>query len=181
MSRRNALTASRSLRPSRACSTITVATTAAGTDGWLRPWTTRSANSSGGNSSCRWSASKAYTDPSGTRWRHQAAASNCSSDGWLEGLMLGACPPQAHRANYRIGATNRISRTTPLQQPPSQPVGSPGRVLPGMAVMLPLPPESQRKEVYLLIAHARPKSARRSQVNLIYINGHNSAVTVKSL
>jgi len=32
--------------------------------------------------------------------------------------MLGACPPQAHRANYRIGATNRISRTTPLQQPP---------------------------------------------------------------
>src|SRR5215207_10798445 len=118
MSRRNALTASRSLRPSRACSTITVATTAAGTDGWLRPWTTRSANSSGGNSSCRWSASKAYTDPSGTRWRHQAAASNCSSDGWLEGLMLGACPPQAHRANYRIGATNRISRTTPLQQPP---------------------------------------------------------------
>src|SRR5215218_9452583 len=43
MSRRNALIASRSDRPSRACSTITVATTWVGTDGWLRPWTTRSA------------------------------------------------------------------------------------------------------------------------------------------
>jgi hypothetical protein len=67
MSRRNALIASRSLRPSSACSTITVATTSVGTDGWLRPWTTRSANSSGGNSRWRWSARKAYTDPSGTR------------------------------------------------------------------------------------------------------------------
>jgi hypothetical protein len=37
-------------RPSSACSTITVAAASVGTDGWLRPWTTRSANSSGGNS-----------------------------------------------------------------------------------------------------------------------------------
>jgi hypothetical protein len=37
-------------RPSKACSTITVATTSAGTDGWLPPWETTSANTSGGNS-----------------------------------------------------------------------------------------------------------------------------------
>jgi hypothetical protein len=53
ISRRNALIASRSDRPSSACSTITVATTWVGTDGWLRPWTTRSVNSAGGNSWCR--------------------------------------------------------------------------------------------------------------------------------
>ena len=35
--RRNALAASRSDRPSRVCSTITVATTSAGTDGWPPP------------------------------------------------------------------------------------------------------------------------------------------------
>jgi len=37
MSRRSALTASRSLKPSNACSTMTLATTSAGTDGWPRP------------------------------------------------------------------------------------------------------------------------------------------------
>jgi len=53
MSRRSALTASRSLKPSSACNTITLPTTSVGTDGWLRPWATRSANSPGGNSSWR--------------------------------------------------------------------------------------------------------------------------------
>jgi hypothetical protein len=118
MSRRSALIASRSLRPSSACSTITVATTWVGTDGWLRPWTTRSANSSGGNSCWRWSARKAYTDPSGTRWRHQLAASNWLSGGWLEGPMPGSLPAANPSANYRIGTTNRIGRTTPVQRPP---------------------------------------------------------------
>jgi hypothetical protein len=42
MSRRSALAASRSDRPSRACSTITVATTWAGTDGCPPPWRVRS-------------------------------------------------------------------------------------------------------------------------------------------
>jgi hypothetical protein len=37
MSRRSALTASRSLKPSSACNTITLATTSTGTDGWPRP------------------------------------------------------------------------------------------------------------------------------------------------
>jgi hypothetical protein len=37
MSRRNALTASRSLKPSSACSTITVATTSAGAEGGHHP------------------------------------------------------------------------------------------------------------------------------------------------
>jgi hypothetical protein len=50
MSRRSALMASRSLRPSKACSTITVATTSAGTEGWPPPCRATSANSSGGNS-----------------------------------------------------------------------------------------------------------------------------------
>jgi hypothetical protein len=50
MSRRNALIASRSDRPSSACSTITVATTSAGTDGCPPPLRVRSANSSAGNS-----------------------------------------------------------------------------------------------------------------------------------
>src|SRR5215218_8719110 len=121
MSRRNALIASRSDRPSRACSTITVATTSVGTDGWLRPRTTRSANSAGGNSSCRWSARKAYTDLSEIRWRHQIAASNWSSDGWLEGLTPGVCRPQAPSANYRIDTASRIGRTTPIQQAPRAP------------------------------------------------------------
>ena len=49
-SRRNAPMASRSDRPSRACSTSTVATTSAGTKGCPPPWRARSANSSGGNS-----------------------------------------------------------------------------------------------------------------------------------
>jgi len=50
MSRRNALIASRSDRPSSACSTITVATTSAGTDRYPPPLRVRSANSSAGNS-----------------------------------------------------------------------------------------------------------------------------------
>jgi hypothetical protein len=37
MSRRSELAASRSLKPSSACSTRTLATTSAGTDGWPRP------------------------------------------------------------------------------------------------------------------------------------------------
>jgi hypothetical protein len=37
MSRRSALTASRSLKPSSACNTMTLATTSAGTEGWPRP------------------------------------------------------------------------------------------------------------------------------------------------
>jgi hypothetical protein len=65
MSRRSALMASRSLKPSSACSTSTVATTSAGTDGCPPPWRARSANSSAGNNSWRWSARKAYTDPWG--------------------------------------------------------------------------------------------------------------------
>ena len=67
MSRRNALMASRSDRPSKACSTITVATTSAGTEGCPPPWRATSMNSSGGNRRWRWSARKAYTDPSGIR------------------------------------------------------------------------------------------------------------------
>ena len=50
ISRRRALIASRSDRPSKACSTITVATTSAGTEGWPPPCRATSANSSGGNS-----------------------------------------------------------------------------------------------------------------------------------
>jgi hypothetical protein len=49
----------------QACSTITVAITSAGTDGCPPPWRATSANSPGGNSWWRWSARKAYTDPSG--------------------------------------------------------------------------------------------------------------------
>ena len=94
MSRRNALTASRSDRPSRACSTITVAITSAGTEGWPPPWRVRSANSSGGNSWWRWSTRKAYTDPSGTRCRHQVAASSWSSEAWRWGRMPGSLPRQ---------------------------------------------------------------------------------------
>jgi len=45
-----------SLRPSKARSTITVATTSAGTEGWPPPCRATSANSSGGNSRWRWSA-----------------------------------------------------------------------------------------------------------------------------
>jgi hypothetical protein len=48
--KRSALIASRSDRPSKACSTITVATTSAGTEGWPPPCRATSANSSGGNS-----------------------------------------------------------------------------------------------------------------------------------
>jgi hypothetical protein len=41
----------------------------------------------------RWSATKAYTDASGTRWRHQIAASISSSEAWRAGLMsLAVCP-----------------------------------------------------------------------------------------
>jgi hypothetical protein len=59
--------ASRSLKPSKACKTMTVATTSAGTDGRPRPDGNRSANNSSGNNRPRCLASKPYTDPSGTR------------------------------------------------------------------------------------------------------------------
>jgi DNA invertase Pin-like site-specific DNA recombinase len=75
----------------------------AGTDGCPPPWRATSTNSSGGNRCWRWSARKAYTDPSGSRWRHQVAASNCSSDGWLAGVMPAVCPRAASGANARIG------------------------------------------------------------------------------
>jgi hypothetical protein len=122
ISRRSALMASRSLRPSKACSTITVATTSAGTDEWPPPCRTTSVNSSDGNSWWRWSARKAYTDPSGTRWRHQLAASIWASEAWRAGLMSPAvCPLPAPSANHRIDPTSQIDRndrTTPAQQAP---------------------------------------------------------------
>ena len=51
MSRRSALAASRSLKPSNACNTMTLPTTSAGTDGCPPPRRATSANVSGGNSS----------------------------------------------------------------------------------------------------------------------------------
>ena len=78
----------------------------------------RSANSSGGNSWWRWSARKAYTDPSGTRWRHQVAASSWSSEAWLGGHARESARHQPSSANYRIDTANRIDRTTPVQRPP---------------------------------------------------------------
>ncbi len=52
------------------------AITSPGTDGRPRPEGNKSANSSAGNNRCRCSASSPYTDPSGTRCPHNAAASN---------------------------------------------------------------------------------------------------------
>src|SRR4029450_12457511 len=119
ISRRNALAASRSDRPSRACSTITVATTSAGTEGWPPPWRVKSANSSGGNSWWRWSARKAYTDPSGIRWRHQVAASSWASDGWPVGDMPGSLPAGSppRELQDRYGHHDRPNHA--LQQAPS--------------------------------------------------------------
>src|ERR671912_2175962 len=109
MSRRNALMASRSDRPSSACNTITVATTSAGTDGCPPPWRTTSANSSGGNNWRRWSARNAYTDPWGIRWRHQVAASNWASEGWLAGLIPVSLPATNRQRELpdRRGQQNR--------------------------------------------------------------------------
>jgi hypothetical protein len=59
--------ASRSERPSKAWSTITVATTSAGTDGRPRPDGNRSAKYSSANSAFRYSAKNAFTEPPGTR------------------------------------------------------------------------------------------------------------------
>jgi hypothetical protein len=67
ISRRSALTAPPIPTSPPACSTITVAITSAGADRCPLPWRATSANSSGGNSWWRWSARKAYTDPSGIR------------------------------------------------------------------------------------------------------------------
>src|SRR5215218_4325882 len=75
---RSASAAWRSDKPSRAWRTMVEAITSAGTDGRPRPEGNRSANNSSGNRSLRWSAKKAYTEPSATRWRHRAAASNNS-------------------------------------------------------------------------------------------------------
>src|SRR5215213_10604828 len=124
MSRRNALIASRSDRPSRACSTITVATTWVGTDGWLRPWTTRSATAQvetahGGGWRGRRTPTRQGPDddtrpprPTG----HRLAG--------LQGSWRGVWPPGSPSANYRIDTTNRIDPPTPNQQAPR---ASPGR------------------------------------------------------
>jgi hypothetical protein len=77
----NARQASRSERPSKACSTITVATTSAGTDGRPRPDGNRSANISSGNNRWRCSARNACTDPSPSKWLHNPAASSSSRSG----------------------------------------------------------------------------------------------------
>ena len=73
-------------------------------------------HSAGGNSSCRWSARKAYTDLSGIRWRHQPAASNWSSDGWGAGDSPGSLAGAATSANYRIDPSNRIAQPRPFSR-----------------------------------------------------------------
>lgn len=77
---RSSPAASRSDSPSKACRTMTVATTSAGTEGRPLPEGNRSAKAVSGNSALRWAAKKAATDPVGTRCPHRAAAS--SSSGW---------------------------------------------------------------------------------------------------
>ena len=77
----NARQASRSERLSRAWSTITAATTSAGTDGRPRPDGNKSENISSGNSRWRCPAKNACTDPSPRRWLHSAAASSSSRSG----------------------------------------------------------------------------------------------------
>lgn len=73
---------------SRAWSTMTEATTSAGTDGRPRPLGNRSANISSGNRARRCSTRKAATEPSPNRCRHSAAASRCWRSGWEEPCIL---------------------------------------------------------------------------------------------
>jgi hypothetical protein len=95
---------------------ITVATTWAGTDGCPPPWRVRSANNSDGNSRWRWSARKAYTDPSGTRRRHQVEASSWASAARRGAHAPAVCPAEANSANHRIDTANRIGRTKPFSR-----------------------------------------------------------------
>ena len=81
--------ASRSESPSKACKTITVAITSAGTDGRPRPVGNRSSNSASGNTLWRCSAKKACTEPGFRRCLQKTAASRS----WRSGLE-DPCIPQ---------------------------------------------------------------------------------------
>jgi hypothetical protein len=108
ISRRSALMASRSLGPSGAWSTITVATTSAGTDGWPPPCRTILANSSDGSSWWRWSAEKRTATvrnqvaaPAG-RVHLGVGAMTCRAD------EPAVCPLSAPSANHRIDPTSQV-------------------------------------------------------------------------
>ena len=76
---------------------ITVATTSAGRRRMPATLTDKVRECLRRDNSWRWSAGKACTDPWGTRWRHQMAASIWSSDGWLVGLIPVNLPARGPR------------------------------------------------------------------------------------
>jgi hypothetical protein len=107
ISRRSALIASRSDRPSRACSTITVAITCAGTDGCRHPGgryrqTAQAGTGAGGGRLGRRTPTRRG---SGGGTRSPRPAGHRVGD-W-QGSCRAVCPLAAPSANDRIGTANR--------------------------------------------------------------------------
>lgn len=101
---------------SNAWSTMTVATTSPGTDGWPRLEGNTSSTRTSGKSSPRWSAKNASRLTRGTTWQHRAAASRSSR---LESDR--PCTRQPSKMPEQLASTRRPS----VHQAPSPTCPSP--------------------------------------------------------